>query len=882
MLSPDRLTVKAREALQEAAGRARRNDNPAVEDVHLLDALLDQEEGIVRPVLQKVGADPEALARDVASALGRLPTQSGASPQVSRELSRTLDEADGDARSMGDAFVSTEHLLVALAGDRASTTRELLRDRGAELESLREAIRELRGPHRVTDENPEGKYRALERFGIDLTARAAAGELDPVIGRDAEIRRVMQVLSRRTKNNPVLIGEAGVGKTAIVEGLAQRILEGDVPESLHEKKLIQLDVASMVAGAKYRGEFEERFKAVLEEITGSEGRYVVFLDELHTVVGAGGAEGAVDAGNMLKPPLARGQLRMIGATTLDEYRQHIEKDPALERRFQPVLVEEPSLEETVAILRGLKERYEVHHGVRISDPALVAAARLSDRYIGDRFLPDKAIDLVDEAASRLRIEIDSLPQEIDEVQRRVTQLEIEREALRGEEDPKSRERLRELEVELSELREELAGMKSTWMSEKEAIERVRERKRRIERLGIEAEQARRAGDLQRAAEITHGEIPELRRELEEAESRLEELQAKASFLTEEVGEEDVARVVASWTGIPVSKMLESEKERLARLEDHLHERVVNQHHAIESVSNAVRRSRAGLQDPDRPIGSFVFLGPTGVGKTETARALAEFLFDDEDAMIRLDMSEYMERHAVARLVGAPPGYVGYEEGGQLTEQVRRHPYSVVLFDEIEKAHPEVFNMLLQILDDGRLTDGQGRTVDFRNAVLILTSNIGSDRILQGARGEEDWESISAEVRERMHDHFRPEFLNRIDDVLVYRPLTREHIRQIAELQLDRVRRRLQERDVSLEVSGAARDRIAEEGYDPAFGARPLKRVIQRRIENPLALAFLEGRFGSGATVRVDAEPEREDLVIEPVEESGATEGRAGPTTAAVT
>jgi ATP-dependent Clp protease ATP-binding subunit ClpB len=866
MIPIDELTVKAREALQAAVNRAQRAENPAVEDVHLLAALLDQEDGVVDPVLRKVGVSVEGLRDDVAERETRLPVQSGASPALSRELGRVFDAASDDAREMKDAYVSTEHLLMALAREPATTTPELLAARGADRAALQEAVEDVRGPHRVTDENPEGKYRALERYGIDLTERAAAGDLDPVIGRDAEIRRIMQVLSRRTKNNPVLIGEAGVGKTAIVEGLAQRIVEGDVPDSLREKKLIQLDVAAMLAGAKYRGEFEERFKATLTEITESEGRYVVFIDELHTVVGAGAAEGAVDAGNMLKPPLARGELRMVGATTLDEYRQNIEKDPALERRFQPVLVDEPSVQETVAILRGLKERYEVHHGVRITDPALVTAARLSDRYIGERFLPDKAIDLMDEAASRLRIEIDSMPQEIDEIERRVTQLEIEREALREEEDPRSQERLEDLEGELSELREELAGMKSTWMSEKEAIERVRSVKKDIERLRMEAERARREGDLQRAAEITYGEIPDRESELEEAESKLRELQARASFLTEEVGSEDIAEVVASWTGVPVSRMMGDEKERLAHLEDHLHRRVVDQEEAITAVSDAVRRSRTGLQDPDRPIGSFVFLGPTGVGKTETARALAEFLFDDQDAMVRIDMSEYMERHAVARLIGAPPGYVGHEEGGQLTEQVRRRPYSVVLFDEIEKAHHQVFDVLLQILDDGRLTDGQGRTVDFRNTVLIMTSNVGSSRLLQAAQRDEDWNEVSEEVREALHDHFKPEFLNRIDDILVYRPLSREDLDQIVVLQLARVEQRLSDRDVELVVTEEARERLAEEGYDPAFGARPLKRVIQRRIANPLAMAFLEDRFGDGDTIRVEADASGPGLTFERVQD----------------
>jgi ATP-dependent Clp protease ATP-binding subunit ClpB len=842
--------VRAGRALQAAAEDARREGNPSVEDVHLLAALLEEEGGIVVPVLRKVGADPEAVRVAVQDRKARLPRQTDAAPSASREFGRILDDADAEARSMGDQYVSTEHLLVALAGPKASSTKDILSAEGATQAMLREAISEVRGPHRVTDPEAENRYQALDRFGVDLTERARAGDLDPVIGRDAEIRRVVQVLSRRTKNNPVLIGEPGVGKTAIAEGLAQRIVAGDIPESLKDKRLIQLDIGAMLAGAKYRGEFEERLKSALKEITEAKGRYILFLDELHTIVGAGAAEGAVDAGNMLKPPLARGELRMVGATTLDEYRKHIEKDPALERRFQPVFVGEPGPAETIGILRGLKEKYEVHHGVRITDPALVAAARLSNRYIGDRFLPDKAIDLMDEAASRLRIEIDSMPEEIDVLERRATQLEIEREALREEDDARSAERLADLETELAGLREQLAGLKARWGLEKEAIERVRDLKRQAEEASLRAEQVTRGGDLQRAAEISYGEIPRLRNELEEAETELERLQAEDSLLKEEVGPEDIAEVVASWTGIPVSRMLETEQDRLTHLEDHLHRRVVNQNEAITAVANAVRRSRAGLQDPDRPVGSFIFLGPTGVGKTETARALAEFLFDDEDAMVRIDMSEYMERHAVSRLIGAPPGYVGYDEGGQLTESVRRRPYSVVLFDEIEKAHPEVFNVLLQILDDGRLTDGQGRTVDFRNAVLIMTSNLGSSYILE--RQGDDWESVEDRVREALFQNFRPEFINRIDEILVFKPLGREELTAVVGLQLDRLAALASERRVDLVVTEAARAKVAEAGFDPAFGARPIKRAIQHMVSDPLAMAFLKGRFQDGDVIEIDA------------------------------
>ncbi len=850
MIPADRLTVRAGRALQVAAELARSGGNPAVEDMHLLAGLLAEEDGIVEPVLRKVGAEPSRIRSALEESMGRLPRQTGAAPAASRELTRVVDEADAEARRMDDLYVSTEHILVALASKQASSTRQILANEGATQEALREALSAVRGPHQVTDQEAEGKYRALERFGVDLTERARAGELDPVIGRDSEIRRVMQVLSRRTKNNPVLIGEPGVGKTAIAEGLAQRIVAGDVPESLRDKRLIQLDVAAMLAGAKYRGEFEERLKSALKEVTEARGKFIVFLDELHTIVGAGAAEGAVDAGNMLKPALARGELRMVGATTLDEYRKHIEKDPALERRFQPVFVGEPAPVETIAILRGLKEKYEVHHGVRITDPAIVAATRLSDRYIGDRFLPDKAIDLMDEAASRLRIEIDSMPEEIDVLERRAIQLEIEREALRNEVDARSVERLADLETELAEIREQLAGLKARWGLEKDAIERVRDLKRQLEEASVGAEQATRTGDLQRAAEISYGEIPRLRSELTEAEAELTRMQAEGSLLKEEVGPEDIAEVVASWTGIPVSRMLEAEQDRLTHLEDHLHKRVVNQNEAITAVANAVRRSRAGLQDPDRPVGSFIFLGPTGVGKTETARALAEFLFDDEDAMVRLDMSEYMERHTVSRLIGAPPGYVGYEEGGQLTEAVRRRPYSVVLFDEIEKAHPEVFNVLLQILDDGRLTDGQGRTVDFRNSVLIMTSNLGSPYILE--HQGDDWTIVESKVREALFQGFRPEFLNRIDEILIFRPLGREELERVVGIQLDRLAALARDRHVELEVTAAARSRIVEAGYDPAFGARPIKRAIQRLVSDPLAMAFLEGRFHDGDVIEADA------------------------------
>ncbi|QJR38143.1 ATP-dependent chaperone ClpB [Gemmatimonas groenlandica] len=853
-MNPDRLTVKSAEALNEAVALARKAGNPLVYDLHLLLALLAQDEGIVVPVLQRVGANVASVRAAAEQEAARYAKQSDAQPTFSRELTQVVDAAEKEAKALGDEYVSTEHLLLALSDAKGTDSTRVLTTVGAHRKALLDALKLVRGSHKVTDQSPEGQYQAIEKFTRDLTEAARKGKLDPVIGRDEEIRRVIQVLSRRTKNNPVLIGEPGVGKTAIAEGLAQRIISGDVPEGLRNKKLVSLDLGALIAGAKFRGEFEERLKAVMKEITAAEGLYVVFIDELHTLVGAGKAEGSMDAGNMLKPMLARGELRVVGATTLDEYRLHVEKDAALERRFQPVFVGEPSVESTIAILRGLKERYEAHHGVRITDGAVVAAATLSNRYIGDRFLPDKAIDLIDEASSRLRIEIDSVPQEIDEVDRRIVQLEIERQALRKETDAASVERRGSLEGELADLKEKTTGMRAQWQQEKETLGAVGRIKQEIETAKFEAEQATRVGDLNKAAEITYGKIPQLERDMKVAEGKLGSHNGRPQFLKEEVGADDVADVVARWTGIPVTRMLESERERLTKLEDVLATRVVGQREAVKAVSNAVRRSRAGLQDPNRPIGSFIFLGPTGVGKTETAKALAEFLFDDEHAMVRIDMSEYMEKHAVARLIGAPPGYVGYEEGGQLTEAVRRRPYSVILFDEIEKAHPDVFNILLQLLDDGRLTDSQGRTVDFRNAVIIMTSNVGSQMILErGQAGDTAWATVEQDVLMALRGVFKPEFLNRIDDIVVFHPLGRGEIDHIVDLQLAHLRKLLADRKLTIRLTDAARTLLADEGYDPVFGARPLKRAVQRMLQNPLALAVLEGTFKEGDVIVADVQ-----------------------------
>jgi ATP-dependent Clp protease ATP-binding subunit ClpB len=853
----NRLTEKAQEAFTAAQSKAVRFGHQQIDVEHLLLALLEQEQGLTTSILTKAEVDASALRQRVEQELEKMPRVSGganSSGQVSitGRLNRLVVQAEDEAKRLSDQYISVEHLLLAMTDDGGAVGR-IFKDLGISRERLMRALREVRGSQRVTSQNPEATYEALERYGRDLTQAAAQGKLDPVIGRDEEIRRVIQVLSRRMKNNPVLIGEPGVGKTAIVEGLAQRIIRGDVPEGLKEKKIVQLDMGALIAGAKYRGEFEERLKAVLKEVLDSQGQLILFIDELHTVVGAGKAEGAMDAGNLLKPMLARGELHCIGATTLDEYRKHIEKDAALERRFQPVIVEPPSVEDTISILRGLRERYEVHHGVRIKDAALVAAAVLSNRYITDRFLPDKAIDLVDEAAAKLRTEIDSMPSELDEISRRVMQLEIEREALKKEKDQPSKQRLERLEKELADLKSRADALRAQWQVEKQAVQRLRNLREQIEQTKTEIERAERQYDLNRAAELRYGKLADLERRLHSEEELLTKRQGETRLLKEEVDEDDIASVVSRWTGIPVSRLLEGEVQKLLHLEEELHKRVIGQDEAVQAVSEAIIRARSGLKDPKRPIGSFIFLGPTGVGKTELARALAEFLFDDERAMIRIDMSEYQEKHTVARLIGAPPGYVGYDEGGQLTEAVRRRPYSVILFDEIEKAHHDVFNTLLQVLDDGRLTDGQGRTVDFRNTILIMTSNIGSHRILeyQGAFEGEPYERMKITVLEELQQQFRPEFLNRLDETIVFHALSQKHLKQIVEIQLQQLRQRLQDRRITLELTETAKEHLVKVGYDPIYGARPLKRAIQREVETSLGRKLLSGEVHDGDTIVVE-------------------------------
>ncbi len=846
----DKMTLKSQEAVQEAQNLAEARGHQQIEPLHLLKALLEQQEGVVRPILQKLGVQNRTVLKELEAEMVKLPQLQGGGVQsyMGGELKKVFDIAFAEAEKMHDDYVSTEHLLLAILAVKDNPAARVLLGQGVQREAVFKALEDIRGHQRVTDPNPEDKYQALEKFAKDLTEMARKGKLDPVIGRDEEIRRIIQVLSRRTKNNPVLIGEPGVGKTAIVEGLARRVADGDVPESLKDKRVVSLDIGALVAGAKYRGEFEDRLKAVLKEIEAAAGEIILFIDEMHTLVGAGAAEGSMDASNMLKPALARGELRCVGATTIKEYRKHIEKDPALERRFAPVLVQEPTVEDTVSILRGLKERYEVHHGVRIKDSALVAAATLSNRYITDRFLPDKAIDLIDEAASRLRIEIDSLPADVDEVERRVLQLEIEREALKKEKDPASQDRLGKIEQELGGLKEKAEAMKAQWQAEKSGIGQLSALQEQIEQAKTEAENAQRRGDLAKAAELKYGRLPDLERQLNAARESLGQTEQADRMLKEEVDSDDVAEIVAKWTGIPVSRLMEGERAKLVHMEDRLALRVVGQREAISAVSKAVRRARAGIQDPNRPIGSFIFMGPTGVGKTELARALAEFMFDDEQAMIRIDMSEYMEKHSVARLIGAPPGYVGYEEGGYLTESVRRRPYSVVLFDEIEKAHPDVFNALLQILDDGRMTDGQGRTVDFKNTIIIMTSNIGSQWITdQDGREPREMEH---RIMEALRAHFKPEFLNRIDDIIIFHSLEEALIKQIVNLQIGLLNKRLAEHKISLEPDQASLEFLAREGFDPAYGARPLKRAIQRHVQDALAMAMLEGSFKEGDTVAV--------------------------------